>query len=559
VVLPARFYSFKFSNRKGTEIDLPRVEIYDTTLRDGTQGEGISLSAKDKVRIALKLDELGFQYIEGGWPGSNPKDLRFFELIREHQLKNARICAFGSTRKSGTPADQDENLLQIVRSKVPVATIFGKTWDFHVLHALMTTLEDNLNMIEESVAYLKQQGMEVFYDAEHFFDGFVANQEYALSTLQAAKRGGAARIVLCDTNGGHLPNEIFEMVTAVKQVIDLPLGIHCHNDSELAVANSVTAVQAGVIQVQGTINGYGERCGNANLCSIIPNLAFKCHLPSLPEESLAELTELSRFVSELANMHPMNNQPFVGASAFAHKAGVHVNALLKNPQTYEHIEPEKVGNRRRVLVSELSGLSNLVYKYQESDLGLGLGLEKEDNRKLLDELKELENKGYQFEGAEGSFELRVRKTYYGFQEPFTLESLKVLIELRNGTVYSEAIIKINVNGKVVHTAAEGNGPVNALDNALRKALEGFYPEISSFQLNDYKVRVLDEKDGTGAVVRVLVESGDGHNSWGTVGVSPNIIEASWEALVDSIAYGLLRLENKEELVTDQLLAGVISK
>ncbi len=534
---------------------MPRVEIYDTTLRDGTQGEGISLSAKDKVKIALRLDELGFHYIEGGWPGSNPKDLRFFELIREHQLKNARICAFGSTRKSGVAADQDENLLQIVRSKVPVATIFGKTWDFHVLHALQTTLEDNINMIEDSVDYLKKQGMEVFYDAEHFFDGFVANREYALATLQAAQRGGAARIILCDTNGGHLPNEIFEMVSAVTQVIDVPLGVHCHNDGELAVANSIAAVQAGVIQVQGTINGYGERCGNANLCSIIPNLAFKCQVPSLPEESLAELTELSRFVSELANMHPMNNQPYVGGSAFAHKAGVHVNALLKNPQTYEHIEPEKVGNRRRVLVSELSGLSNLVYKYQEFDLGLGL--DKEDNRKLLDELKELENQGYQFEGAEGSFELRVRKAFYGYQETFALESLKVLIEVRDGTVYSEAIIKINVNGEVVHTAAEGNGPVNALDNALRKALEGFYPEISGFQLNDYKVRVLDEKDGTGAVVRVLVESGDGHCSWGTVGVSPNIIEASCEALVDSIAYGLLRLENKDELDTNKIITGFI--
>ncbi len=534
---------------------MPRVEIYDTTLRDGTQGEGISLSAKDKVKIALRLDELGFHYIEGGWPGSNPKDLRFFELIREHQLKNARICAFGSTRKSGVAAGQDENLQQIVRSKAPVATIFGKTWDFHVLHALQTTLEDNVNMIEDSVVYLRQQGMEVFYDAEHFFDGFVANREYALATLQAAKRGGASRIILCDTNGGHLPNEIFDMVSAVTQVIDVPLGVHCHNDGELAVANSIAAVQAGVIQVQGTINGYGERCGNANLCSIIPNLAFKCQLPSLPEQSLAELTELSRFVSELANMHPMNNQPYVGGSAFAHKAGVHVNALLKNPHTYEHIEPEKVGNRRRVLVSELSGLSNLVYKYQEFDLGLGL--DKEDNRKLLDELKELENQGYQFEGAEGSFELRVRKAFYDYREPFALESLKILIEARDGTVYSEAIIKINVNGEVVHTAAEGNGPVNALDNALRKALEGFYPEISGFQLNDYKVRVLDEKDGTGAVVRVLVESGDGHCSWGTVGVSPNIIEASWEALVDSIAYGLLRLENKDEPDTNKIITGII--
>lgn len=533
---------------------MPRVEIYDTTLRDGTQGEGISLSAKDKVKIALRLDELGFHYIEGGWPGSNPKDLRFFELIKEHQLKNARICAFGSTRKSGVAADRDENLQQIVRSNVQVATIFGKTWDFHVRHALLTTLEDNLNMIEESVAYLKQQGMEVFYDAEHFFDGFAANPEYALATLQAAKKGGASRIILCDTNGGRLPNEIYESVVAVKKVLDVPLGIHCHNDGELAVANSLAAVQAGVIQVQGTINGYGERCGNANLCSIIPNLAFKCHRPSIPEQSLAELTELSRFVSELANMHHMNNQPYVGGSAFAHKAGVHVNALLKNPRTYEHIEPEKVGNRRRVLVSELSGLSNLIYKYQELDLGLGV--DKEANRQLLEELKELENQGYQFEGAEGSFELRLRKAFYGYREPFSLENLKVLIEVRDGTVYSEAIIKINVNGQVVHTAAEGNGPVNALDNALRKALEGFYPEISGMQLNDYKVRVLDEKDGTGAVVRVLVETGDGHCSWGTVGVSPNIIEASWEALVDSIAYGLLRKENKDEVDSQKIITGV---
>lgn len=523
---------------------MPRVEIYDTTLRDGTQGEGISFSAKDKVKIALRLDEMGFHYIEGGWPGSNPKDLRFFELIKEHELKNARITAFGSTKKPGIMASEDENLMQIIRSGAPVATIFGKTWDFHVQHAVLTTLEENLNMIKESISYLKNNGLEVFYDAEHFFDGYKANPDYAKATLQAARDGGAERIILCDTNGGNLPSDIFQIVSEVGQFINVPLGIHCHNDSELAVANSLAAVQAGAIQVQGTINGYGERCGNANLCSVIPNLTLKCGMETLPEQNLKELTELSRFVSEMANMHPMSNQPYVGGSAFAHKGGVHVSALLKNPRTYEHIEPDQVGNRRRVLVSELSGLSNLLYKYQELDLGLGL--DKEENRKLLQELKELENQGYQFEGAEGSFELRLRKAFHGYQEPFSLENLKILIEMRDGTVYSEAIIKINVNGQVVHTAAEGNGPVNALDNALRKALEEFYPDIAKMQLNDYKVRVLDEKDGTGAVVRVLVETGDGHCSWGTVGVSSNIIQASWEALVDSIAYGLLRQENKDE-------------
>lgn len=523
---------------------MPNVEIYDTTLRDGTQGEGISFSAKDKVKIALKLDALGFHYVEGGYPGSNPKDLQFFDLIKEHKLKNARVTAFGSTRRPGVEAAGDENLRQLVRAGTAVATIFGKTWDFHVKYALQTTLEENLRMIRETVAYLKQQGQEVFYDAEHFFDGYAANSAYALATLRAARDGGAARIILCDTNGGRMPDEIHRVVSDVAREIDVPLGIHCHNDCELAVANSLMAVKAGVVQVQGTINGYGERCGNANLISIIPSLAFKYQVESIPEKSLVELTELSRFVSELANMHPMSNQPYVGGSAFAHKGGVHVSALLKNPQTYEHIEPERVGNRRRVLISELSGVSNLLYKYQELDLGLGI--EKEDNKKLLQELKELENQGYQFEGAEGSFELRLRKAFHGYVEPFSLENLKILIEMRDGTVYSEAIIKMNVNGRVVHTAAEGNGPVNALDNALRKALEESYPQVEKMQLSDYKVRVLDEKDGTEAVVRVLVETGDGHCAWGTVGVSSNIIEASWQALVDSIAYGLLRLENQDE-------------
>ena len=520
---------------------MPRIEIYDTTLRDGAQGEGISFSAKDKVKIALRLDEAGFHYIEGGWPGSNPKDMAFFELIKCYRLKNARIAAFGSTRRAGVAAAEDENLRQIIKAGAPVATIFGKTWDFHVKHALQVSLEENLLMIEESVAYLKQQGLEVIYDAEHFFDGCRANRAYALATLRAAVAGGADRIVLCDTNGGRLPDEVSAMVTEVAGAIDVPLGIHCHNDAELAVANSIMAVRAGAIQVQGTINGYGERCGNANLCSIIPTLALKCGLDTIPEQNLAELTELSRFVSEVANMHPLSNQPYVGGSAFAHKAGVHVNALLKNPRTYEHIEPELVGNRRRVLVSDQSGVSNLLYKSQELDWGLGA--EKEANRALLEELKDLENRGYQFEGAEGSFELRLRKAFHGYREPFSLENLKILIEMRDGAVYSEAIIKMKVGDRVIHTAAEGNGPVNALDNALRKALEESYPEIAGMRLGDYKVRVLEGTDGTAALVRVLVETGDGRCSWGTVGVSTNIIEASWQALVDSIAYGLLRLEN----------------
>ncbi|HHW44479.1 citramalate synthase [Desulfofundulus thermobenzoicus] len=515
------------------------VEIYDTTLRDGSQGEGISFSAGDKVKIALKLDQLGFHYIEGGWPGSNPKDMDFFRRIGSHRLQNARVTAFGSTRRPGVPVETDVNIQSIVSAGVSVATLFGKSWDFHVLGALGTTLEENLAMIQESVAYLKGRGMMVIYDAEHFFDGFKANPEYALATLQAAVRGGADRVVLCDTNGGSLPGELAAVVRRVAGEVRVPLGIHCHNDGELAVANTLAAVEAGVTHVQGTINGYGERCGNANLCSVIPNLALKCGHATIPRESLAQLTELSRYVSELANMHPANHQPFVGASAFAHKGGVHVSAILKDARTYEHIDPALVGNRRRVLVSELSGLSNLLYKYQE--LNLDLDTSKEENRRLLEEIKELEHQGYQFEGAEGSFELLLRRAYDHYREPFKLESLRIIIELKeNSPVYSEAIIKLTVGDQVVHTAAEGNGPVNALDNALRKALEGFYPEIRRMQLTDYKVRVLDEKDGTGAVVRVLIETGDGERSWGTVGVSPNIIEASWQALVDSIAYGLLK-------------------
>ncbi len=518
------------------------VEIYDTTLRDGAQGEGISFSVEDKIKIALKLDKMGFHYVEGGWPGSNPKDAAFFLRIRKYKLEQARIAAFGSTRKPGIEAAADSNLNSIIAAGAPVATIVGKTWDFHVTHALQTTLAENLNMIRESVAYLKSRGLTVFYDAEHFFDGYKANPAYALATLKAACEGGAAVCVLCDTNGGSLPWEIAGVIEQIRREISVPLGIHCHNDGELAVANTLAAVRAGAVQVQGTINGYGERCGNANLCSIIPNLTLKCGVETIPRSSLARLTELSRYVSELANMHPVAQQPFVGASAFAHKGGLHVSAILKDPRTYEHIDPELVGNRRRVLVSELSGHSNLLYKYKELNLNVHPG---EETRQVLEKIKELEHRGYQFEGAEASLELLLRKACQGYREPFKLENLKIIIELKeNSPVYSEAVIKLTVGNRVVHTAAEGNGPVNALDNALRKALEEFYPAIRNMQLTDYKVRVLDEKDGTGAIVRVLIETGDGECSWGTVGVSANIIEASWQALVDSIAYGLLKTQER---------------
>lgn len=522
------------------------IKIYDTTLRDGAQGEGISYSCEDKIKIALRLDRMGFHYVEGGWPGSNPKDEDFFRRMRNYHLKHARLAAFGSTRRPGIKVEDDANIRALLEAATPVTTIFGKSWDLHVHRALGTTLEENLAMIQESVAFLHRHGREVVYDAEHFFDGFKANSTYALATLRAAVAGGAAVVVLCDTNGGCLPHEIREIVERVKQEIGVPLGIHCHNDGELAVANTIAAVMAGVEHVQGTINGYGERCGNANLCSVIPNLTLKLGLRTIPEGNLSRLTELSRFVSEVANMHPLNNQPFVGASAFAHKGGVHVSAILKDPSTYEHIPPETVGNRRRVLVSELSGLSNLLYKYQE--LNLNLQAEREEHRRFLEEIKALENQGYQFEGAEGSFELLLRRVNnHGYREPFKLESLRIITEKREDSpVHSEAVIKLTVGERVVHTAAEGNGPVNALDNALRKALEEFYPSIRLLKLSDYKVRVLNEKEGTAAMVRVHIETSDGRRSWGTVGVSSNIIEASWQALVDSIVYGLLKLEEEQE-------------
>ncbi len=514
------------------------VQIYDTTLRDGAQAEGIAFSCEDKIKITLSLDRMGFHYIEGGWPGSNPKDLQFFKQIRGHALKTAKLAAFGPTRKAGAAAENDPNVRSILESGAQVATIFGKSWDFHVHKALGVTLEENLAMIRDTIAYLRSHGLEVIYDAEHFFDGLKANPAYALKTVEMAKEGGASTIVLCDTNGGSLPMEVKETVALVVERFNIHVGVHTHNDCEMAVANSLMAVQAGAVHVQGTVNGYGERCGNANLCSVIPNLTFKCGVDTIPRENLARLTELSRFVSEVANLHPYTHQPYVGASAFAHKGGVHVSALLKDSKSYEHIDPELVGNRRRVLVSELSGKSNLLYKYKE--LNLPVDQQSSEGKRILEEIKKLENQGFQFEGAEGSFELLLRKANNEYTEPFYLEALRLLVEVKgNSSPYSEAIIKMKVGDKTVHTAAEGNGPVNALDNALRKALESFYPRIKSMHLSDYKVRVLDEKDGTGAVVRVHIETGDGRRSWGTVGVSENIIEASWQALADSIAYGLL--------------------
>jgi 2-isopropylmalate synthase len=526
------------------------IQIYDTTLRDGTQGEGLSLSVDDKIKIACRLDEIGFHYIEGGWPGSNPKDKEFFDRMKHRPLKNARLAAFCCTRRPSTAVQDDPQIRALLESGVATATIFGKSWDFHVTQALNTTLEENLAMIGETISYLKEQGLEVLYDAEHFFDGFKHNSGYALKTLERAAGAGADLLCLCDTNGGTLPDEAHEITATVcRHFPGTAVGIHAHNDAGLAVANSLMAVKAGAVQVQGTINGYGERCGNADLCTVIPNLILKMDHRCLLEDKLSRLTELSRYVSELANLIPNTHQPFVGNSAFAHKGGIHVSALLKNPETYELIDPTAVGNSRRVLVSELSGMSNILYKIEELDLDVDFSHTNEETRKILARIKELENQGYQFEGAEASFELLIRKAFNTYRVPFTMETLRVIMEMKeDGTVYSEAVIKMRVDDKVIHTAAEGNGPVNALDNALRKALEDFYPEIPSMTLSDYRVRVLDGDRGTGSLVRVLIETSDRHDTWGTVGVSANIIEASWKALVDSLAYGLLKQKTEGERI-----------
>ncbi len=516
------------------------IEIYDTTLRDGTQAEDIAFTVEDKLRIVERLDDFGIRYIEGGWPGSNPRDEAFFAAAKGLHLKQARLAAFGATRRVGLRASEDANLRMLLRAETPVVTIFGKTWFLHVRDDLRISKEQNYEVIHDSITFLKRHVEMVVFDAEHFFDGFHDDAEFALECCRIAADAGADVICLCETNGGRLPDEVATGVDAVRATITTPVGIHCHNDSELAVANTLVAVRRGATQVQGTINGIGERCGNVNLCSVIANLQLKMGCKVVSPLQLRHLRELSHFVWELANVEPNKRQPFVGHSAFAHKGGIHVAAVQKNPLTYEHIDPLLVGNRQRVLVSDLSGRSNILYKAQE--FGVDAEEVKPSLRKSLAEVKELENRGFQFEGAEASLELLLQKNMNGRKtRHFRLIGFRVIDEKRkeDEPPLSEATIMIEgPDGGTEHTAAQGTGPVNALDNALRKALIKFYPQIAEMKLLDYKVRVLGSGEGTEAVVRVLIESGDGQERWGTVGVSPNVIEASWQALVDSMNYKL---------------------
>ncbi|MFH1201550.1 MAG: citramalate synthase [Candidatus Omnitrophota bacterium] len=518
---------------------MSRVKLYDTTLRDGAQGEGISYSVMDKVRIAQELDSLGIHYIEGGWPGSNPKDMEFYLRMSKKRLKNSQLVAFGSTRKAHTKVEQDQNLKAVLKSQVKVITIFGKTWDLHVREVLKTTRDENLGMIKDTITFLVSKGLVVFYDAEHFFDAYNANKEYSLRCLLAAQDAGADAVVLCDTNGGTLTSEVTRIIKEIRPKIKVKLGIHCHNDAGLAVANSVAAVEAGADIVQGTINGYGERCGNADLIPIIANLKIKLGIDCISGGKLKELTHVSHFVSEISNMRLRNDQPYVGESAFAHKGGVHINAVMKNPQTYEHIEPSLVGNHRRILLSELGGKTGIMLRAKAMELDLS----KEDpkTKRILKLIQNLEHRGYHFEAAEASFELLMKRALKKYTKFFELEGFRVVIEKRSDKkITSEAIIKLKVKGIKEHTAADGDGPINALDNALRKALKDFYPALSNMHLSDFKVRVLDEKAGTAARVRVLIQSQDEKDAWSTIGVSENIIEASWQALVDSVEYKLIK-------------------
>ncbi len=516
------------------------IKIYDTTLRDGTQGEGVSFSKVDKIRIANCLDSFGVSYIEGGWPGSNPKDMAFFEEAKKLTFKNAKIAAFGSTCRASNAVEKDPNLIALIDAETPVTTIFGKTWMLHVVDVLKISPDDNLAIILDSCAYLKDNGKEVIYDAEHFFDGFKDNADYAISTLKKAAAGGASTIVLCDTNGGSMPDEVREITGKVRAVLseEITVGIHTHDDSGMGVANSVSSVQAGARHIQGTINGFGERCGNANLCTIIPNLELKLGYRALPDGQLKFLTEVSNFVYDLANLRPNTRQGYVGKSAFAHKGGIHVNAMEKTKVSYEHISPDAVGNETRFLISDLSGGSNILLKAAEHNIDLDP--KGPEVRKILHELKRLESEGYEFEAAGASFELLMQKILQKHRPFFQLEGFRVIIEKRghDDPCLSEATVKVNVDGKTELTAAEGDGPVNALDKALRKALLRFYPDIEAIKLKDYKVRIVDGESGTAAKTRVLIESSDGDKIWGTVGVSENIIEASWQALVDSVEHRL---------------------
>jgi 2-isopropylmalate synthase len=516
----------------------PRLELYDTTLRDGAQGPGISFSVSDKLKITTRLDDLGMTYIEGGWPGSNPKDSEFFHEMRSVKLNQAVLTAFGATRRPGVKARQDPGLKMLLEAETPVVTLVGKTWDRQVTDVIRTTNDENLAMIKESMALLVREGRTAMFDAEHFFDGYESNADYALRCLDAALAGGAARVILCDTNGGTLPFRLAEIVEDVVGRVGQVVGIHCHDDAGVAVANSLEAVRCGVVQVQGCMNGYGERSGNADMTSVIPNLQLKMGHSLLPAAKLRSLVEASQYVGELANIAPNPAKPYVGDGAFTHKGGQHVDAMMKAKYTYQHVDPALVGNRSRIIVSDQAGRGNVMFKAQE--FGIDLKGDKALARRLADEVKRLEHKGYSFEGAEASFEMVIHRAR-GHKPSFELVDFIALVEQREGNaLVSEATVKVRVGDKVVHTAAEGNGPVNALDAALRKALLPSFPQIDQMRLYDYKVRVLDESDGTAAGVRVLIESGDHHQRWSTVGCSTNVIEASWLALADAFEYGLLR-------------------
>ncbi len=522
---------------------MSRITIYDTTLRDGSQTEGIAFTLNDKLKITDKIDDLGVHYIEGGWPGSNPKDKAYFKDVRKKKLKSAKIAAFGSTRRAKTKASEDANLRELVKSQTEVVTIFGKTWDLHITDVIKTTLAENLKMITDSVNFLKKKKKTVFYDAEHFFDGYKANPEYALKTVLAAQSAGADCIILCDTNGGTLPREVKNIVLEVKSKLDTPLGIHAHNDLGVGVANSITAIESGCVHVQGTFNGLGERCGNADLCTIIGILHTKMKQKSIPDKNVSKLMETSYFIAEISNFKLADNAAFVGHSAFAHKGGVHIDAMIKNPLAYEHVDPKIVGNHRRFVTSELAGKMPIILKAQEIDVKLNK--QSPQAKKLLKQLQDKEHSGYQFEAADASFELFIKRSLRKYKPFFKLEGFKTSSEKRfDGCVFAEASIRVNVNGKSEFSASDGHGPVEALDNALRHVLKKFYPRLEEMHLTDYKVRVLDTKAGTAAKVRVLIESQDNTDAWTTVGVHENIIEASWEALTDSIEYKLLKDQRK---------------
>ena len=524
-----------------------KISTLDTTLRDGTQGEAVSFTVEDKLMIALKLDELGIDYIEGGWPGSNPRDKEFFSRARDLKLKHARLTAFGATRFAKNPVDRDPNVVALLEAGTPAISIFGKSWDLHTQRALGISEEENLKLISETVRHLKDHGKEVIYDAEHFFDGYRSNPAFALRTLEAASNAGADILCLCDTNGGTLTGQISEIVSEVRKRFDGVLGIHTHNDSDVAVANAVAAVECGATHVQGTINGYGERCGNSNLVSIIANLELKLGHTVLGRDKLSNLTSVARFVAELANLPVRTDQPYVGHSAFAHKGGVHVSAVLKDPATYEHIEPETVGNRQRVLLSDLSGRANILYKLKQH--GIADRLSDDARRELLDRIKHLEFLGYELEAAEGTFELLVREALHPNLHFFDLVNFEVSTRMAgNKPSKTTATVTLKAKDGVHSATATGHGPVNALDLCLRQCLSALYPSIASVRLTDYKVRVLEPKKGTAARVRVHIEWSDHRRSWATVGVSDNVIEASWHAMVDAIRLELMRLMEEDESI-----------